>query len=76
MRKDVMTIDDVARYLRLGRRTIYRLAQLGELPGRKIANRWRFHIDEIEAWLRSFDEASSDLETKVHARLQENKEHD
>ncbi|MDD9966211.1 MAG: helix-turn-helix domain-containing protein [Myxococcales bacterium] len=48
-----MTVDEVARYLRLGRRVVYRLAQEGVLPGRKIANRWRFHLEDIEAWVRT-----------------------
>lgn len=47
-----MTVDEVAQYLRLGRRVVYRLAQEGVLPGRKIANRWRFHPRDIEAWVR------------------------
>jgi excisionase family DNA binding protein len=50
---DVMTIDEVARYLRLAPRTVYKLAKSGNLPGRKIANRWRFHQYDIEAWVRS-----------------------
>ena len=49
---DIMTIDEVATYLRLGRRAVYRLAQSGELPGRKILNRWRFHLKDVEAWVR------------------------
>lgn len=52
MHKEVMTIDEVAAYLRLGRRVVYRLAQQGELPGRKIANRWRFHLRDVENWVR------------------------
>jgi len=47
----VMTIDQVAAYLQLGRRSVYRLAQRGELPGRKILGRWRFSRREIDAWL-------------------------
>lgn len=50
---DIRTIDEVATYLRLGRRTVYRLAQSGEIPGKKILNRWRFHIKDVEAWVRS-----------------------
>lgn len=52
MQDQIMTVDEVARYLRLGRRVVYRLAQEGVLPGRKIANRWRFHLRDIEAWVR------------------------
>lgn len=59
MQEEVMTVDEVARYLRLGRRVVYRLAQEGVLPGRKIANRWRFHPRDIEAWVRSQPEGPS-----------------
>ena len=53
LQNEVMTVDEVAQYLRLGRRVVYRLAQQGDLPGRKIANRWRFHLREVEAWVRN-----------------------
>ena len=49
---EVMTIDDVAQYLKISRRSVYRLAQAGEIPARKIVNRWRFHRSELEKWLR------------------------
>ncbi len=49
----IMNIDDVAAYLRVGRRLVYTLAQSGVLPGRKVGNQWRFHLKDVEAWLRS-----------------------
>lgn len=54
--KEVLKIEDVARYLRLGRRSVYRMVQRGEIPGRKILGRWRFHILDIEDWLRGRNE--------------------
>lgn len=48
----VMTIEDVAKYLKLGRRSVYQLVKSGEIPARKILNRWRIHIDDLEKWLR------------------------
>jgi len=56
---EVMKIDDVARYLKISRRSVYRLAQAGEIPARKIVNRWRFHRGEIEEWLRRKGERRS-----------------
>ena len=55
----VMTIDEVAAYLQLGRRSVYRLAQRGEIPGRKILGRWRFSVREIDAWLARNPESST-----------------
>ncbi len=52
MPHEVMTIEEVAEYLRLAPRTVYKLVKAGKLPGRKIASRWRFHLNDIEAWLR------------------------
>jgi excisionase family DNA binding protein len=48
----LLTIDEVAGYLRLNRYTVYRMAERGELPGAKIARRWRFEEREIRQWLQ------------------------
>ena len=50
-RDKLLNIDEVAGYLRLNRYTVYRMAERGELPGAKIARRWRFRESEIAAWL-------------------------
>ena len=52
-RDKLLNIDEVAGYLRLNRYTVYRMAERGELPGAKIARRWRFKTSEIEEWLAS-----------------------
>ena len=49
-RDKLLTIEEVAEYLRLNRFTVYRMAERGELPGAKIALRWRFKEREIEQW--------------------------
>jgi len=41
----------VADRLQLSERTLYRLLQRGELPGRKIGGQWRFRMAEIDYWL-------------------------
>ncbi len=41
MAREIMSIEDVADYLRLSRNTIYRLIRSGEIPGRKLGNQWR-----------------------------------
>ena len=46
----LLNIDEVAGYLRLNRYTVYRMAERGELPGAKIARRWRFEAREIKQW--------------------------
>ena len=52
----VMTIDELAKYLRLSKSTLYKLCQKHEIPGQKIGRHWRFLRDEINQWLRTEDE--------------------
>ena len=49
MRKepDIMTIRDVAEYLRLTEKTAYRFALEGKIPGFKVGAAWRFRREEI-----------------------------
>ena len=53
----VFTVDDLAAYLKLPKRTIYKLAQEGKIPGQKVGRHWRFLRETIDAWLRSGDAA-------------------
>ena len=44
---NIITAKEVARYLKLTKSTIYKLASTGQLPGFKIGNSWRFDMNEI-----------------------------
>lgn len=46
-----MTIKEVAGYLKVHERTVYRLAAKGELPAFKVANAWRFRLQDIDHWI-------------------------
>jgi excisionase family DNA binding protein len=48
----VLTIDDLAEYLKISKSTLYKLAQDGLLPGQKIGRHWRFHRQAVDEWLR------------------------
>ncbi len=48
---DVLSVREVARYLKLNEQTIYRLARNGTLPASKIGRQWRFSRREVEALL-------------------------
>lgn len=50
---EIMTIEEVAAYIRVSERTVYDWAQKGELPGGKLGTTWRFKRDEIEKWVNS-----------------------
>jgi excisionase family DNA binding protein len=47
----LMTLEEVADYLRLSKDTVYRLANTGKLPASKVGNQWRFRRDDVDAWL-------------------------
>jgi len=49
----VFTIDELAIYLKLPKRTLYKLAQEGTVPGHKVGRHWRFHRETIDNWLKS-----------------------
>lgn len=48
---NILTIDEVAKYLRVSERTVYEWAQKGEIPSGKIGTVWRFKKSEIEKWV-------------------------
>ncbi|WP_024467289.1 PTS sugar transporter subunit IIA [Treponema pedis] len=51
MTDEILTIEEVAKYLRVSDRTVYEWAQKGEIPAGKIGTVWRFKRDEIENWV-------------------------
>lgn len=51
MEDDILTIEEVAKYLRVSERTVYDWAQKGEIPSGKIGTVWRFKKSEIEKWV-------------------------
>jgi PTS system nitrogen regulatory IIA component len=48
----VFTTRELAEYIKLNEKTIIKMAQNGELPGRKIGNQWRFHEASIDLYLQ------------------------
>ena len=51
MTSEILTIEEVAKLLRVSERTVYDWAQKGEIPGGKIGTSWRFKRDAIEQWV-------------------------
>jgi len=48
---ELMTVEEVASYLRLTKRSIYRMLKRGKFPAIKVGNRWRFEKNSIDEWL-------------------------
>ncbi len=46
-----MTVRDVADYLNVDEKTVYRLAKRGDLPGFKVAGAWRFKRSDLNNWM-------------------------
>jgi len=47
----LMTIEDLAEYLKVTRRTIYEWLKHNKIPAVKLVGQWRFKKDKIDAWL-------------------------
>lgn len=48
---EILTLEEVAEYLKAGKRTVYRLAKNGEIPAFKLGGTWRFRRDELDRWI-------------------------
>lgn len=46
-----MTVRQVAAYLNVNEKTVYRLAQRRDLPAFKVAGAWRFKREDIDLWI-------------------------
>lgn len=51
MNDEILTLKEVAAYLKLAEKTAYRLAAEGKLPGFKAGGSWRFQRSDIERWI-------------------------
>ncbi len=52
MPEDILTIKEVADYLKVTERTLYRLAQEGKIPAFKVGGSWRFRRNDLDQWIR------------------------
>lgn len=51
MEDQILTLREVAAYLKLAEKTAYRLASEGKLPGFKVGGSWRFKREDLEEWI-------------------------
>lgn len=49
---DVLTVTEVAEYLRIHRTTVYRLIKHGGIPYFKVGTDYRFRRDAIDDWMK------------------------
>lgn len=51
MSEQIMTVKDVASYLKLNERTVYRMATAAKIPAFKVGTSWRFKREDLEKWI-------------------------
>jgi excisionase family DNA binding protein len=51
MQENLLTLLQVARYLKVDKFTVYRLIAKKKIPAFKVGNQWRFKQRMIDAWL-------------------------
>lgn len=59
MTDQILTLKEVAAYLKLAEKTAYKLAAEGKLPGFKVGGSWRFKETDIERWIEAKKKTSS-----------------
>lgn len=52
MQEILLTAEQVARYLRVDKFTVYRLIAQKKIPAFKVGNQWRFKPDMLDDWLK------------------------
>lgn len=48
---EILTIEELAEYLKISKSTLYKLAQEDKVPGQKVGRHWRFHKTVIDRWM-------------------------
>ncbi len=57
---DVLTIEELATYLKISKSTLYKLVREGKIPSQKIGRHWRFRKIAIDLWLEETWESKPD----------------
>jgi SOS regulatory protein LexA len=51
MISDIMTLQEVADYLKVNKQTIYRMLNANQIPAFRVRSEWRFKKEEIDKWI-------------------------
>ena len=57
---DILTVKEVAEYLRIGERSVYKLIKLGKIPAVRILNKWRIDKTQIDEIFKNFHNTRDD----------------
>lgn len=53
MSDEILTVQEVAALLKVADKTVYTMAQRGEMPAFKVRGQWRFRRADIDAWIQT-----------------------
>lgn len=59
---EILTIKEVAEYLKVTERTIYRLAAAKKMPAFKVGGMWRFRATDIDGWIADQSKKAEDTD--------------
>jgi len=62
-----MTLEEVSKYLRINKSTVYRMARDGTLPAWKLGNVWRFKKEALERWIADTQKAQQQQKVRRRA---------
>jgi excisionase family DNA binding protein len=51
MSDEILTLPEVAQLLKVAEKTVYTMAQKGQLPAFKVGGQWRFRRADLDAWI-------------------------
>jgi excisionase family DNA binding protein len=51
----VLTLEEVADFLRVHPPTVYRLLRKAQIPAFKVGSDWRFHQESVERWVKELE---------------------
>lgn len=68
--KEILTIEEAAEYLRIRKRSIYKLDHSGKLPHKKVLNKYRFVKRDLRKWVQGDISKGFNLQMKHISRFQ------
>jgi excisionase family DNA binding protein len=70
-RARILTLENVAQYLRVHPSTIYRLLKKKQLPAFKVGRDWRFNLESIDRWRADAERSRGPVGYQVEEAKQE-----
>ena len=68
----ILTIKEVAEYLKVNERTVYRLAGAKKIPAFKVGGTWRFVRSDIDQWIRNQTAGAEGTASAVDRNVEKN----